>query len=419
MQHAPESSRQSLSGLIEAGEASTSAGGFWKGCFNARMDRCIARMAGSAAVMRRARWAEICAFRAQAVAQFSVADEATLLRMRERNPDIFQALRDKKDAPATGLFAYLPLSAKGARLIVSGGLDGTIPQPDWIVGPGEEPEAFYFWLFLTPGQLVRSLGAVASHFRALSPEGRPIFSRAVTDASARLQDGVGFRPAREVYPDAPEWLLVTLPEKPMEAVRPKSRHLEIKIARSFEDLMQVVSIRSATYLAEQFCRYQEEFDGNDMCATQFVGLVDGDPAGCIRIRYFGDFAKLERLAVRKEYRDTRLAFRLVRAAIAHARQKNFTRLYGHARADLMPFWRMFGFREVEGRPPFRFANIDYVEGVLETTASEDAILFGCDPMVSIRPEGAWDEPGPLDLSNLETDPQRVALIQAHTRMIAQ
>lgn len=181
--------------------------------------------------------------------------------------------------------------------------------------------------------------------------------------------------------------------------------------------MKVVSIRSATYIAEQFCRYDEEFDGNDLCATQFLGHVDGDAAGCIRLRYFGDFAKLERLAVRKEYRSTRLAFRLVREAIAHARAKGFTRIYGHARADIMPFWRMFGFREVEGRPRFRFANLDYIEGVLDLEPSADAIAFGADPMVTTRPEGAWDVPGPLDLSNEREDPLRQALLDRHTRRI--
>ena len=36
------------------------------------------------------------------------------------------------------------------------------------------------------------------------------------------------------------------------------------VARSFDDLMRVVSIRSAVYMAEQDCPYEEEFDGTSL-----------------------------------------------------------------------------------------------------------------------------------------------------------
>ncbi len=54
--------------------------------------------------------------------------------------------------------------------------------------------------------------------------------------------------------------------------------------------------------------YEEEFDGNDFSSTHLLGYVGDEPAGCLRIRYFASFAKIERLAVRHEFRHTRLAF---------------------------------------------------------------------------------------------------------------
>ncbi|MGH6740144.1 MAG: GNAT family N-acetyltransferase, partial [Bradyrhizobium sp.] len=41
-----------------------------------------------------------------------------------------------------------------------------------------------------------------------------------------------------------------------------SREISIRIARDPNDLMLVTAIRSATYLAEQDCPIEEEFDGN-------------------------------------------------------------------------------------------------------------------------------------------------------------
>jgi predicted GNAT family N-acyltransferase len=80
------------------------------------------------------------------------------------------------------------------------------------------------------------------------------------------------------------------------------KEIGIKVADCIEDMMKVFSIRAAVYIAEQECPYQEEFDGNDFSGSHLLGFVGDEPVGCLRIRYFADFAKLERLAVRKEYR---------------------------------------------------------------------------------------------------------------------
>ena len=73
---------------------------------------------------------------------------------------------------------------------------------------------------------------------------------------------------------------------------------------------------------------------------------------------------------------------------------------------------------IPGRPTFRFANIDYVEILRELEPDDAAIRLGVPPMMTTRPEGLWDEPGPLDLSNLAHDPARLNLLQKHTRFRA-
>ncbi|MGV8841474.1 MAG: hypothetical protein ACWA6X_14380, partial [Bauldia sp.] len=52
-----------------------------------------------------------------------------------------------------------------------------------------------------------------------------------------------------------------------------TRRATIKIARSMEDLMQVVAVRSAVFLTDQACPYEEEFDGNDFCSLHFIAMV--------------------------------------------------------------------------------------------------------------------------------------------------
>jgi predicted GNAT family N-acyltransferase len=162
--------------------------------------------------------------------------------------------------------------------------------------------------------------------------------------------------------------------------------------------MRVSSIRSAVYIGEQECPFEEEFDGNDFTATHLIGYVGDEPAGCIRIRHFADFAKIERLAVRKEFRNTRLSFQIVKAAIELCRAKGYRRLYGHSQRRLMSFWGRFGFVPLPGGKEFVFSDFDYVEAVLDIEPSPNAVRIGVDPYVMIRPEGRWHEPGILERS---------------------
>ncbi len=174
--------------------------------------------------------------------------------------------------------------------------------------------------------------------------------------------------------------------------------LDVRVVRNMEDMMRVVTIRSAVYMAEQNCPYEEEFDGNDFSATHMIGFVDGEPAACLRIRYFGGFAKLERVAVRHNLRKSRIAFRIIRDAIDFCRRKGFTKIYGHARDELVQLWRMFGFRELENGKKVIFSDFAYTEMVNESQPLEDEIRLGCDPYVLIRPEGEWDTPSILEES---------------------
>jgi predicted GNAT family N-acyltransferase len=180
--------------------------------------------------------------------------------------------------------------------------------------------------------------------------------------------------------------------------RKNSRDLSVTVARSLEDVVRVMTIRSAVYMAEQECPYEEEFDGNDFSATHLIGYVGDEPAACLRIRYFADFVKMERLAVRREFRKTRLAFKVVRAGIELCRTKGYRKIYGHSQKRLLNFWGRFGFRPYEGAREFVFSDFDYIEVALDMTPHPQAISIGVDPYIMIRPEGRWHVPGILERS---------------------
>src|SRR6202051_811538 len=111
---------------------------------------------------------------------------------------------------------------------------------------------------------------------------------------------------------------------------PASRPISIRIARDPNDLMLVTAIRAAVYLAEQDCPIEEEFDGNDLVAAHFIGFIGTEPAACLRVRFFGEFAKIERLAVRHQFRRSRISFNLVQASFEYIKRKGFREIYGPA-----------------------------------------------------------------------------------------
>ena len=338
----------------------------------------------------------------------TLADDRAVDAVWAVDPNQFR-ITEPSAGGARQLIAFLRLNEVGTAAMIDGRFSGRRPEASWLARPGEPAASLYIWLVWAPqqiGQCMRLIG----HMDEIAGDGIPIFSRGVTQVSSRMQAAIGFQHAGELYPASPEWLLVALP-----AVKLHRPDIRVQVARSMEDIARVFAVRSTVYMAEQFPLYAEEFDGNDFCATHFLATVDGDAAGCLRIRWFGDFAKIERVAVRKEYRRHRLTRQLVRTGVEHCRRKGYHKLYAHSRADLVPLWSSLGWRDMGGKD-FSFADIPYREIVLDLEPSNNAIRFGADPMLLLRPEGSWDELGPFDRTQLGGDRGRREWIDRHAGM---
>ena len=174
--------------------------------------------------------------------------------------------------------------------------------------------------------------------------------------------------------------------------------ISVRVARTIDDFMRAAVIRGAVFIGEQKCPYDEEFDGNDFTATHLIGDVGNEPAGCLRIRYFSDFAKLERLVVRREFRSSGLARELVHAGVEFCRTKGYTCMCTYAQKRLVGFWGKCGFSIPERARELVFSDFDYVEMVCDTKGAARPISFETDPYVIIRPEGSWQETGILERS---------------------
>ena len=326
------------------------------------------------------------------------------------NPDTIWAIarKDGYDAAAPegdGFVAVLPLNADGLRQLAEGTFDASNPDLTLVCRQHEKPAGIYIWAIHARGTLAGGIALVIDKFKTPLHADVNFYARAATADGRRFMEGLGFQSGATIGRiDAPHLHVYRRSgdsDVPLydsyHASAPKEA-LTVTVARSMEDLMRVASVRSAVYIAEQDCPYEEEFDGNDLAATHLIGYVGHEPAGCLRIRCFADFAKLERLAVRREFRNTRMSFVLVRAAIELCRVKGYQRLYGHAQKRLVNFWGRFGFKTFDSGRELVFSDFDYVEMVLDASRHPQSITIGVDPYLIIRPEGRWHLPGVLEKS---------------------
>lgn len=187
--------------------------------------------------------------------------------------------------------------------------------------------------------------------------------------------------------------------------------VRITVARTLDQVVMAMTLRGVTYLGEQLAPYFEEYDGNDLVgASHLIAWVNNEPVGVLRLRWFADFAKVERASVLKPFRRHGVMRALMQEALRYAGRRGYRKVLGHAQLDRVKYWRTHGFRVREDRPRFAFSDFEYVEIERIIQPPANAINDETDPMVLIRPDGEWDAPGPFDrsLERMDNDEEAAA-----------
>ncbi|HEY4078842.1 MAG TPA: GNAT family N-acetyltransferase [Rhizomicrobium sp.] len=346
-----------------------------------------------------------------AAARLSIPGLAAIedaLRVVRHNPNsVFAVARKSKfrgeNPEGEGFFAMLPLNEIGMQLLAMDVLNTSAPDTRFIAGEGERPAGIYMWGVFAPGPLAAGAALFMEEIASEQYAGVNLYTRPNTEVGRRFNETLGLTEGAQIGPHkAPHLWVFQRERKPpaYDSYIPGARKDEIgiTIARTFDDLMRVTAIRNAVYIGEQECPYDEEYDGNDLSATHLLAYWGDEPIGCLRLRFFADFAKFERMAIRKEFRKSRAAILLTRACFEFCRKKGYRRIYGHSQKRLANFWSRFGFHPVAGSKTFVFSDFDYVELVAELAPDLNALTIGTDPYVLIRPEGRWHLPGILERS---------------------
>lgn len=148
-----------------------------------------------------------------------------------------------------------------------------------------------------------------------------------------------------------------------------------RIAATPADRLKCLIVRGIVFIEEQQVRYDEEIDEHDAAAAaepvpggpppvlHILGELAGEPVAAGRLRFLGDWAKLERICVRPPWRGGGQGHRLVEFMLEEACRRGYRRFRMHAQRHLAEFYAGHGFA-VSGEP-FDEAGIVHVLMVRE------------------------------------------------------
>ena len=128
-----------------------------------------------------------------------------------------------------------------------------------------------------------------------------------------------------------------------------------RLAAHAGDLAAHHAVRRSVFVQEQHVFAGNDLDGwdDDPLTLHVLGLVDGRPAGSVRLYPLGDGGggtgdwKGDRLAVLPDSRAGRLGATLVRFAVATAAARGGTRMIALVQAPNEVFFRRLGWSRVE------------------------------------------------------------------------
>lgn len=137
--------------------------------------------------------------------------------------------------------------------------------------------------------------------------------------------------------------------------------IEIHRVKDKKEMDLVHEIRREVFIKEQGVPEELEMDELDQEAVHVLAYVDGMPAGCGRMTFNGDEAKIGRVAVRKDIRRTGIGTGLCKLLISIAEDNCIDSIHINAQLTAVDFYNYLGF-EREGDTFFE-AGIKHVKMV--------------------------------------------------------
>jgi predicted GNAT family N-acyltransferase len=108
-------------------------------------------------------------------------------------------------------------------------------------------------------------------------------------------------------------------------------------------------IREEVFVKEQNVPREEEYDAYEETSTHYLAFYEQNPCGTARWRFTDFGIKLERFAVKKEFRGKKIGEAIIRNVlddIEKSPESKGKTLYLHAQVQVVGFYEKFGFQKI-------------------------------------------------------------------------
>ncbi len=171
--------------------------------------------------------------------------------------------------------------------------------------------------------------------------------------------------------------------------------IKIELATSEELFKGAMAVRKQVFVKELNIPAAKEFDGNDYCAAHVVAYVQKRhrrlPIGTMRIRFFSDFVKFERMAVTRNFRKTNVSEDIMQFGIHYASLKGYRQVYGMCKQELLPRWQQCGYHEVKGAEHVEQNGMILIPICMDLPENPQAIRITSHPTLLTALEGHWHD----------------------------
>lgn len=186
------------------------------------------------------------------------------------------------------------------------------------------------------------------------------------------------------------------------------KDIKIELATS-EDLYKAAkSVRKQVFVKELGIPEDKEFDGNDFCSAHVVAYIQKRhrklPIGTMRIRFFSDFAKFERMAVTRNFRKTNVSENIMQYGFEYVAQKGYRKVYGMCKQELLSRWQRCGYHEIEKADKVEQNGMTLIPICRDIPQNECALTMLSNPSLLTAKEGHWfdDSQKGKETSKVET-----------------
>jgi hypothetical protein len=177
------------------------------------------------------------------------------------------------------------------------------------------------------------------------------------------------------------------------AIQRGNNALRFEIVTTLAQFMHVMAIRAIAYMERTQFPADQAFDGNDFQCTHILAYLGDEPIGAMRIRWFKDFAKVERTGFRPAYNANFYLKQMVAFVFSHIARKGYSRIITHASIKYARLWQiMFRMKRVE-KPAAIYFGEEYVELEKTLEVPTNAVTSESPVEILFRTEGSWDETG--------------------------